>query len=211
MLKIFIADDHPVFREGLKRIINKEVDLKVVDEVESGEEIFPKLDANEYDVLILDVGLPGRSGLDLLVDIRKIKPKLPVLIYTMHPEERFALRAFKSGANAYLSKEESSEKLLEAIRTISTGRKYITPTIAEKLANSFDKNVDKAPHELLSNREFEVMRMIAIGKPVREIAEDLSLSVNTANTYRMRILEKMNFSNNIDLAHYVIQNKLIDS
>jgi DNA-binding NarL/FixJ family response regulator len=210
MLKILIADDHPVFREGLKKIINKEVDLKVTAEVESGEEIFAILAGGDIDLIILDVGLPGRSGIDLLSDIRKINPKLPVLIFSMHSEERFALRAFKAGANAYLSKEENTGKLLEAIRTISTGRKYITPTIAEKLANSIDKNLDKPAHEQLSNREFEVMRLIAMGKSVREIGEMLSISVNTVNTYRMRILEKMGFDGNMDLAYYVIQNKLID-
>ena len=210
MLKILIADDHPVFREGLKKIINKEVDLEVTAEVESGEEIFGLLNGDDIDLIILDVGLPGRSGIDLLADIRKINAKLPVLIFSMHSEERFALRAFKAGANAYLSKEEKTEKLLEAIRTISTGRKYITPTIAEKLANSIDKNLDKPAHEYLSNREFEVMRLIAMGKSVREIGDMLSISVNTVNTYRMRVLEKMGFDSNMDLAYYVIQNKLID-
>ena len=210
MIKILIADDHPVFREGLKKIVNKEVDLEVTAEVESGEEIFSILDKDEVDLIILDVGLPGRSGIDLMSDIRKINPKLPVLIFSMHSEERYALRAIKAGANAYLSKEENSEKLLEAIRVISTGRKFITPTIAEKLADSIDKNLDRPAHELLSNREFEVMRLIAMGKSVRDIADMLSISINTVNTYRMRVLDKMGFESNMDLAYYVIQNKLID-
>ncbi len=210
MIRILIADDHPVFREGVKKIVNKEVDLEVTAEVESGEEIFGILDKNETDLVVLDVGLPGRSGIDLMSDIRKINPKLPVLIFSMHSEERYALRAIKAGANAYLSKEESSEKLLEAIRAISTGRKFITPTIAEKLADSIDKNLDRPAHELLSNREFEVMRLIAMGKSVRDIADMLSISINTVNTYRMRVLDKMGFESNMDLAYYVIQNKLID-
>jgi DNA-binding NarL/FixJ family response regulator len=210
MIRIIIADDHPVFREGIRKTISKEVDLEVVCEAESGEELLSKLNSEDFDLIVLDVGLPGRSGIDILTDIRKTHPKIPVLIFSMHPEERFALRAFKAGASAYLSKEEKAEKLLEAIRTISTGRKYITPTIAEKLANSIDKNFEKAPHENLSTREFEVMRMIAMGKSVREIAEILSISVNTVNTYRMRVLDKMDFNSNMDLAYYVIQNKLID-
>lgn len=210
MIQILIADDHPVFREGLKRIVNKEVDLEVVAEVETGEEIFAALDENNIDLVILDVGLPGRSGIDLLTDIRKRDAKLPVLIFSMHSEDRFAIRAFKAGANAYLSKEEKTEKLLEAVRTISTGRKYITPTIAEKMANSIDKNLDRPAHEQLSNREFEIMRLIAMGKSVRDIADMLSISVNTVNTYRMRVLSKMGFESNMDLAYYVIQNKLID-
>jgi two-component system invasion response regulator UvrY len=210
MVRIIIADDHPVFREGLRKILSKEVDLNIVYEAESGEELLGEIDNLEFDLIILDVGLPGRSGIDILADIRKTHPKIPVLIFSMHPEERFALRAIKAGANAYLSKEEKAEKLIEAIHTIKTGRKYITPTIAEKLANTIDKNIEKAPHENLSTREFEVMRMIAIGKSVREIAEDLSISVNTVNTYRMRVLDKMDFNSNMDLAYYVIQNKLID-
>jgi two-component system invasion response regulator UvrY len=210
MVRIIIADDHPVFREGLRKILSKEVDLDIVYEAESGEELLGEIDNLEFDLIILDVGLPGRSGIDILADIRKTHPKIPVLIFSMHPEERFALRAIKAGANAYLSKEEKAEKLIEAIHTIKTGRKYITPTIAEKLANTIDKNIEKAPHENLSTREFEVMRMIAIGKSVREIAEDLSISVNTVNTYRMRVLDKMDFNSNMDLAYYVIQNKLID-
>jgi two-component system invasion response regulator UvrY len=210
MVRIIIADDHPVFREGLRKILSKEVDLEIVFEAESGEELLGEIDNLEFDLIILDVGLPGRSGIDILADIRKTHPKIPVLIFSMHPEERFALRAIKAGANAYLSKEEKAEKLIEAIHTIKTGRKYITPTIAEKLANTIDKNIEKAPHENLSTREFEVMRMIAIGKSVREIAEDLSISVNTVNTYRMRVLDKMDFNSNMDLAYYVIQNKLID-
>lgn len=211
MIRILIVDDHPVFREGIRKTIAKEVDLEVVDETESGEELLNKLHNEEnFDLIILDVGLPGRSGIDILTDIRKTHPKIPVLIFSMHSEERFALRAFKAGANAYLSKEEKVDKLLEAIRTISTGRKYITTTIAEKLANSIDKNYEKAPHENLSTREFEVMRMIAMGKSVREIAKILSISVNTVNTYRMRVLDKMDFNSNMDLAYYIIQNKLID-
>ncbi|MCF6270140.1 MAG: response regulator transcription factor [Melioribacteraceae bacterium] len=209
MLRIIIADDHQVIREGVKRIINSEIDIKVVAEVETGEALLNKISNNKFDVIILDIGLPGRSGIEVLSDIRKFDPKLPVLIFSMQPEERVAIRAIKAGANAYLSKEAPAEELLKAIRTISTGRKYITPTIAEKLAETIDDNFSETPHNRLSNREFEVMCLIARGKSVKEIAESKSISVNTVNTYRARILTKMNFNNNMELAYYVIQNKLI--
>ncbi len=210
MLKIIIADDHQVIREGVKRIINREIDLEMVTEVGTGEALLNKISNEKFDVVILDVGLPGRSGIEILSDIRKFDAKLPVLIFSMQPEERIAIRAIKAGANAYLAKDAPAEELLKAIRTISTGRKYITPSIAEKLAETIDDNLNETPHFRLSDREFEVMCLIARGKSVKEIAESKSISVNTVNTYRSRILAKMNFSNNMELAYYVIQNKLID-
>ena len=210
MLKIIIADDHQVVREGIKRVVNKEIDLEIATEVSSGEALLNKISTEKFDVVILDVGLPGRSGIEVLGDIRKIEPKLPVLIYSMQPEERVAIRAIKGGANAFISKEAPIDELLKAIRTISTGRKYITPTVAEKLADTFDENFDGVPHSRLSDREFEVMCLIARGKSVKEIAESKSISIHTVNTYRSRILSKMDFNNNMELAYYVIQNKLID-
>jgi two-component system invasion response regulator UvrY len=210
MIHIIIADDHPVFREGLKKILNKEVDLEVSNEVETGEILLSALSEKDYDLIILDVGLPGRSGIDILSDIRKLNNKIPVLVYSMHPEERYALRAFKAGANAYLSKEENPEILLEAIHKISSGKKYITASIAEQMANTLDNSSDKSPHEKLSTREFEVMLKISMGQSIKEIAEHLSISMNTVNTYRARVFEKMGFHNNIELAHYVIENKLIE-
>lgn len=209
MLNVIIADDHQVIREGIKRIINDEVDMKVVSEVETGEALLATI-SNNCDVVILDVGLPGRSGIEILGDLRKIQPKLPVLIFSMQPEERIAIRTIKAGANSYLSKDTPAKELLTAIRTIADGRKYITPSVAEKLAESIDDNFNNLPHKRLSNREFEVMCLITKGKSVREIASLKSISVNTVNTYRTRILTKMNFSNVMELAYYVIQNKLID-
>lgn len=210
MINIIIADDHPVFREGLKNILNKEIDLEVSNEVVTGEILLDELSKSDYDLIILDVGLPGRSGIDILTDIRKMNNKVPVLVYSMHPEERFALRAFKAGANAYLSKEEKPAILLEAIRKISTGKKYITPSIAEQMANTLDISSEESPHDKLSTREFEVMLKIALGISIKKIAEQLSISINTVNTYRARVFEKMGFQNNIELAHYVIENKLIE-
>lgn len=210
MINIIIADDHQVIREGIKRIINSEIDLKVTTEVETGEALLNKISAEKFDIVILDVGLPGRSGLEILGDLRKINPKLPVLIFSMQPEERIAIRALKAGANAYLNKNVPADELLIALRTIYTGRKYITPTLAEKLADSIDDNFGEEKHSKLSDREFEVMCMIARGKSVRDIADAKSISINTVNTYRTRILNKMDFNNNMELAYYVIQNKLID-
>lgn len=210
MINIIIADDHQVIREGVKRIINNEIDMTLIEEVDSGEALLNKIGSNNYDVVILDVGLPGRSGIEVLEDIRKIEAKLPVIIFSMQPEDRLAMRAIKAGANAYLSKEAPGEELLKAIRTVSTGHKFITPTLAEKLAESFEDNFDGPKHEKLSNREFEIMCLIAKGKSVRDIAKIKSISINTVNTYRSRIFTKMDFSNNMELAYYVIQNKLID-
>ncbi|NOX17077.1 MAG: response regulator transcription factor [Chlorobi bacterium] len=210
MIKIIIADDHEVIREGIKKIINTEMDLKISAEVESGEELLNKVAKEDFDVVILDVGLPGRSGIEVLHDLRQIKPKLPVLIFSMQPEDRIAIRALRAGANAFLNKEAHAEELLSTLRTIASGRKYISPSLAEKLAEALDTNSAQPLHAKLSDREFEIMRMIALGKSVKEIAESKSLSVNTVNTYRNRLLRKMNFKNNIELAHYVIQNKLID-
>ncbi len=210
MIKIIIADDHPVFREGLKKIIEREVDMEITGEVSTGEKLLIELNNSDYDLIILDVGLPGRSGIDVLGDIRKINSKIPILVYSMHSEERYALRAIKAGANAYLSKEEKPDILFEAIRTISTGHKYITSTIAEQLANTLDESAPLPSHEKLSTREFEIMLKIAKGNTIKQISEQLSISANTVNTYRSRIFEKMGFSNNIELARYVIDNKLID-
>ncbi len=210
MLRIIIADDHQVVVEGVKRIINREIDLEIVTEVNSGEALLNKISNDKFDLVILDVGLPGRSGIEILSDLRKMEPKLPVLVYSMQPEERVAIRAIKAGANAYITKDAPTDELLKAIRAISTGRKYITPSVAEKLADTFDENLSGLPHSRLSDREFEVMCLIARGKSVKDIAESKSISVHTVNTYRSRILSKMDFSNNMELAYYVIQNKLID-
>jgi len=210
MIKIIVADDHPVFREGLKRILSKEIDMDVSGEVSSGEELLNELTESEYDLIVLDVGLPGRSGIDILADIRKMDAKIPILIYSMHPEERFGVRAFKAGADAYLSKEEKPDVLFKAIRRISMGHKYITPTIAEQMAHTLEDSSDAVPHEKLSTREFEIMLKIAKGNSVKQISEKLSISTNTVNTYRSRIFEKMGFNNNIELTRYVIDNKLID-
>lgn len=210
MIKIIIADDHPMLRSGMIQNINKEVDMKVVLEAESGEELLSKLDNQEFDVIILDIGLPGRSGLEILKDIRKLYPKVPVLMYSGYQEDRYGLRAIQAGANGYISKEDTKSNLIDAIRKIKTGKKYITPELAEILANEVDKDIDKLPHERLSDREFEIMRHIALGKSVSQIADLLSISVNTVNTYRARILQKMGMNSNTQIALYALENNILD-
>ncbi|MBX3006447.1 MAG: response regulator transcription factor [Melioribacteraceae bacterium] len=210
MIKIIIADDHPMLRSGMIQNINKEVDMKVVLEAESGEELLSKLDNQEFDVVILDIGLPGRSGLEILKDIRKLYPKVPVLMYSGYQEDRYGLRAIQAGANGYISKEDTKSNLIDAIRKIKTGKKYITPELAEILANEVDKDIDKLPHERLSDREFEIMRHIALGKSVSQIADLLSISVNTVNTYRARILQKMGMNSNTQIALYALENNILD-
>jgi DNA-binding NarL/FixJ family response regulator len=210
MLKIIIADDHAILRAGLTQIINREVDMKVVAEVGSGEELISKIMETDFDLVILDVGLPGRSGIETLKEIRKINPNLPVIILSAQKEERFGVRAIQAGANTYISKEDPKTNLIEAIRKTKGGKKFITPKLAEILANNLDTNLDKLPHERLSNRELEIMHQIALGIPVSQIADKLSLSVNTVNTYRARILEKLGLDNNTQIAMYALENGLLD-
>jgi len=210
MTKIIIADDHVVLRAGLVQIITKEADMKVVAELESGEELLDKINDLEFDIVILDIGLPGRSGIEIIKEIRKFYPKIPILVYSGYEESRYGVRAIQAGANGYISKEDTKSNLIEALRRIKGGKRYITPKLAELLALELDKNIEKAPHERLSDREFEIMLHIAKGKSVSEIADLLSLSVNTVNTYRARILEKMGLNNNTQIALYALENKLLD-
>ena len=210
MIRIFIADDHTIVREGLKQIILEIPDMNIAGEAVDGHEVLKKTLENDYDVVVLDITMPGINGLDVLKQIKTQKPKLPILMLSMHPEEQYAVRAIKAGAAGYLTKETVSEELVKAIRTASTGRKYITPSLGEKLAYFLEINSEKLPHELLSDREYQVICMIATGKTVVEIAEDLYLSEKTISTYRSRILEKMNMKNNAELTHYAIKHGLVE-
>jgi DNA-binding NarL/FixJ family response regulator len=209
MIKIIIVDDHAVVRKGLKQIIEEAPDLFVSDEASSGNELLEKLNDNQYDVVLLDISMPGKDGLDTLKDLKFQAPDLPVIIFTVYPEEQYALRVLKSGAAGYINKECEPEELIKAIRKVAEGRKYISPELAEILANNIDGKGNHADHESLSDREFQVMLMIASGKTVKEIAEELSLSVNTISTYRIRILEKMNMKNNAEITKYAINNHLV--
>src|SRR5262245_11170721 len=192
MLKILIADDHALIREGLKKILKAAQDITVVSEAQNAREVIEEVKKQELDVVILDISLPGKSGLELLKDLKQQSPNLPVLILSMHPEDRFAVRALKAGASGYVTKDSAVDELVKAIRKVMLGRKYVSPALAEKLAFDLETDTGKPPHENLSDREYQVMCLIAVGKTVREIAGELFLSISTVNTYRARILEKMN-------------------
>jgi DNA-binding NarL/FixJ family response regulator len=211
MIKILVADDHSVVRKGLKLILEEGFPGAEVVEVASAESIIEKVINQKWDVIISDLSMPGRSGLDALQQIKQINPKIPVLILSIHPEEQYALRVLKSGASGYLNKDMAPEELVKAVKKVMSGKRYITPTIAEKLAAIFDDEAIKAPHETLSDREFVVLKQLASGKSVSEIAESLFLSVTTVSTYRTRIMHKMGLKNNTELTLYAIENKLIET
>lgn len=210
MIRVMIVDDHLIVREGLKQIISESSDIKVVDEASNGSEALDKVKRIKCDVLLLDISMPGRSGLEILKELKNEAPALAVLILTMHPEEQYAVRVLKAGASGYLTKESAPDELIEAIRKVSRGGKYISSTLAEKLAFDLEIDTGRPPHETLSDREFEVMCMIASGKTVSEIAEEMVLSVKTISTYRSRILEKMRMKTNAELTYYSIKNQLVD-
>jgi DNA-binding NarL/FixJ family response regulator len=210
MIKILIADDHAIVREGLKQILSESADLSVVDEAGTGQEVLDKISKNDLDLVILDIAMPGRGGLDILKEIKTQKPRLAVLMLSMYPEEQYAVRVLKSGASGYLTKESAPGELVRAIRQISQGKKYISPSLAEKLAVDLEIGPGKPSHETLSDREYQVMCMIASGNTLKEIADGLSLSIKTISTYRSRILEKMNMKTNAELTHYAIKNNLVD-
>jgi len=210
MLKILIADDHPVVRQGLKQIVAEASDMVVADEASNGWEVLSKVRASQYDVVLLDISMPGGNGVDILRQLKNEKPGLHVLILSIHPEEQYAVRALKAGASGYLTKDSAPDELVAAIRKVSVGGKYVSSSLAEKLASDLEKKNAELPHKALSDREYQVMCMIASGSTVTEIAGELSLSVKTISTYRSRILEKMNMRNNAELTHYAIKNRLVE-
>jgi len=210
MIKLLIADDHKIFREGLREIINKTSDIRVIDEAKSGSEVLSKVEENNYDVILLDISMPGRSGLDILKQLRQENPHIQVLILSMYSEEEFAVRAMKTGAAGYLVKDTASKDLIEAIRKVSMGSKYVTPSLAEKLAIDIDMGNETPIHAKLSNREYEVMCMISSGKKNIEIAEEILVSPKTVSSYKKRILVKMGMKTNAQLTEYAIRNGLIN-
>ena len=209
MIKIIIADDHPIVRAGMKQIISEASDLMVADEASDGHKLLSKIRAENFDVVILDITMPHMDGLDVLKQLKIEKPKLPVIVLSIHPEDQYALRVLKAGASGYVTKTSAPDELINAIRKVFRGGKYISPTIAEKLAFQLDADFKEMPHETLSDREYQVLCMLASGKTVTEIADELALSVKTISTYRARILEKMDMKNNAELIHYAVQNKLV--
>jgi DNA-binding NarL/FixJ family response regulator len=210
MLRILVADDHPVVRRGLSQIIGETSDMVVADEATSGQEVLGKVRESRYDVVLLDITMPGMHGLDVIKQLSKESPRLPILVLSIHPEEQYAVRALRAGAAGYLTKDRAPNELLGAIRKISTGGKYVSPSLAERLAYNLEAGEEQSPHKTLSDREYQVMCMIATGKTATEIARELSLSVKTVSTYRSRILEKMKMKNNAELTHYAIRNCLVD-
>ena len=210
MTRILIADDHPLLRSGLRQVLAPEPDLMVAGEAEDSEQVLQQLEQEPWDVVILDITMPGRSGLDVLRDIRRKRPELPVLVLSMHAEDQFAVRAIKAGANGYISKDNAAGEVVRAIRKILTGKKYISPRLAEILADALNTDAERPLHETLSDREFQVLCQLASGKTVSQIALEIELSVKTISTYRARILEKMNLRNNAELTRYAIQNGLVE-
>lgn len=210
MIKVFIADDHSIVREGLKQILTDTPDMSLMGEASTGPEALSKIRKNRYDVVVLDLSLPGISGLDVLKQIKSEKPDTQVLILSIYPEEQYAVRVLKAGAAGYMSKETAPDELVEAIRKVSVGRKYVSTALAEKLAFDLDLETDNELHEALSDREFQVMCLIASGKRMTDIASELSLSVKTVSTYRTRILEKMKMKTNAELMHYAMKHGLVE-
>jgi len=210
MINILIADDHSVVREGLKQIISGNADMTVLAEACSGNEAIEKIRKNPISVAILDISMPGKNGLDTLKELKVIHPNLPVLILSMYPEEQYALRFFRAGASGYLTKKSAPEELVNAIRIVSKGKKYVSPVLAEKLIGELDVTNEKPLHSALSDREFQVLCLLASGKTSGEIAEELFLSVKTISTYRARILEKLRLKNTAELINYAIQNQLVE-
>jgi two-component system invasion response regulator UvrY len=210
MINVLIADDHALIREGLKKILDGESDMTVVGEANNVVELVTQLKRLAVNIILLDITMPGESGLDALKELRQKYPQVPVLILSFHPEHRFAVRALKAGAAGYLTKESAAEEVVQAIRKVVGGGKYVSAALAEQLATELDTASDKPLHETLSDREFQVMRLIAAGKKSSEIAEELAVSVNTINTYRMRIFEKMKMESNVELARYAVDHGLIE-
>lgn len=210
MIRIVIADDHPIVRAGLKQILSDASDIEVAAEAGDGHELLKLIRKEEIGVVLLDITMPGFAGIDALKQIKTEKPDLPILVLSMHPEDQYGIRVLKAGAAGYLMKSAAPDQLVEAIRKVCRGGRYVSPALAEKMAFGLQAGNSGLPHEALSDREYQVLCMIASGKTVREIAAELALSEKTVSTYRARILEKMNMKSNAELTHYAIKLNLVD-
>jgi two-component system, NarL family, invasion response regulator UvrY len=210
MVKILIVDDHAVVRDGVKKILGERFSEIDFGEASTAQEAIILVREEVWDAVVLDISLGGRNGLEVLKEIKQIRPKLPVLILSMHSEEQYARRAFKAGAAGYITKDSPRTELVKAVNKVIAGGRYVSPALAEKLVFDIERGTDRPLHEALSNREFEVMRLIASGKTVTEIAELLTLSDKTISTYRARILEKMGMKTNAEITHYAIKNRLVE-
>ena len=209
MIRILIADDHTIVRKGLRQILAEEFTDAIIEEVADAEDLIKKVIMEKWDIVISDLSMPGKSGLEAIPHIKQLNPTLPVLILSIHPEEQYAIRVLKAGAAGYLSKDTAPDELVTAVRRVLLGKKYITLSIAEKIADNFEKDTERKLHESLSDRELYVFKMIASGKAVSEVAESLSLSVTTVSTYRARVMAKMNMKTNANLTLYAIENNLL--
>jgi two-component system invasion response regulator UvrY len=210
MIRVLLADDHAILREGLKEILLRDLEGVVCGEAENAQQVLAQVQRQDWDLVILDVTMPGRSGIDILADLKMLRPRLPVLVLSMHPEDQYGKRVLKAGAFGYLRKESAPEELIKAIRKVLSGGRYVSPVLAEKLVLDLDETANRPIHETLSAREFETLVMFGSGKTVSHIAEELHLSVTTVSTYRARILEKMNMSTTFELMRYALRNHLVD-
>jgi len=210
MIRILIADDHSIVRRGLREILTRDLQGVICGEAKDAHQVLAQIGSQVWDLVILDVTMPGRSGLDVLRDLKTLRPKLPVLVLSMHPEDQYGKRILKAGASGYMNKESAPEDLIKAIRKVLSGGRYVSPALAERLAVDLDNDAAQPAHAGLSDREFEVLRMIGSGKTVTQIAEELHLSVATISTYRARILEKMKMTTTAELMHYALHNRIVD-
>ncbi len=210
MIEILIADDHPIVRNGIKNVIEKAIDLKVTGEAENAKQVYSLLSKGKWDVVILDLKMPGVGGIEILENIRYSQPDLPVIILSSFSEELYGVATIKAGASAFLNKSAAPIELVKAIRKVNEGKKYISPSLAEKLADHIDDTSKKLPHFSLSTREFEVMKLIGSGLKMPEIANKLCISVSSVNSYRARVFEKMQFKSNANIIQYIITHKLYE-
>jgi two-component system invasion response regulator UvrY len=209
MINVVIADDHTMVRHGLKQILDAESEIAVVGEAQSGDEVLDLVRGQNVDVIVLDITMPGKNGLETLKELRRIKPEISVIVLSMHPKDQYAVRVLKAGAAGYISKESAPDELVSAIRKASLGEKYIGPDVAELLANYIERGVSDEPHKMLSDREYEVLRHIASGKGITQISEMMDLSVKTISTYRSRIVSKTGLASNAEMTRYAIEHSLI--
>lgn len=209
MIKILIADDHAIVRHGIKEIVNSDSQMTIIGEASNGMELLSLAREMKADVVILDISMPGRNGLETLKELKQNYPSLPVIVLSMHPEDQYAVRVIKAGAAGYMNKESAPEELIEAIKKVFRGGKYISPKLAEILAFHIEGNFPDQPHKSLSDREFQVFQSIATGRSVGQISEDLNLSVKTISTYRTRIMEKMNMKTNAEIIRYAVDQNLV--
>jgi DNA-binding NarL/FixJ family response regulator len=210
VIRVLLADDHTIVRAGLREILADTGDIEAAGEAGTGAEVLARVREGEYDVLVLDMSMPGRSGVELIKQLKKEKPRLRILVLSMHSEAQYAVRAIKAGASGYITKDGAADQLVAAIRRIAAGGAFVSPEAAEQLARAFDRPADAAPHTLLSDREFQVFQAIVMGKSITAIAGELSLSVKTVSTHKTRVMEKMGISNQAEMVRYAIRHKLLD-